>query len=153
FWRLFALAEKGARMRRAKRQPARDNSNCGPASQREDRMNALRLLVAAAMVFALTSSVWTEERQGKDTAKLLVGTWEATKTDKDHPLAGGDTTEFTKDGKNKTTHKKDGKVNEGTYKFVDDKLVLTFKSGDNVAEIGLMIKKISDTELVISHIE
>ena len=115
-------------------------------------MNTWKLLLAGAMVVALGAGLRAE---GQDNAKLLVGTWEVTKVDKGAPLAVGDTTEFSKDGKNKTVRKKDGNevVNQGSYKFEKEKLVITFKSGENISENVLTIKKLTDTDLVLAHDE
>jgi uncharacterized protein (TIGR03066 family) len=118
-------------------------------------MDASRLLVAGVIAVALTAGAGAAREQGKKTAKLLVGTWEVTKTDKDAPLAVGDTTEFSKDGKNKTTRKRNGKevVSEGTYRFEKGKLIITFKAKKGTSENVLTITKIADKELVISHDE
>jgi uncharacterized protein (TIGR03066 family) len=101
-------------------------------------------------------SVRSDQKDEKqDNAKLIVGTWEVSKADKDAPLVTGDTAEFTKDGKNKTTRKTNDKerVSEGTYKFEKEKLVITFKSDKGTSENVLTIKKLTDAELVISHDE
>jgi len=115
-------------------------------------MNTWKLLMTGVMVIVLGASL---RAGGQENAKALVGTWEVTKVDKGAPLAVGDTTEFSKDGKNKTVCKKAGKevVSQGTYKFDKEKLVITFKSEKGVSANVLTIKKITDTELVISHDE
>jgi uncharacterized protein (TIGR03066 family) len=94
-----------------------------------------------------------DEKQGN--AQLLVGTWKVTTADKNAPLAIGDSTEFSKDGMNKTTRKKAGKevVSQGTYKFEKGKLVIAFKSDKGVSKNVLTIKKVTDTELVLSYDE
>jgi uncharacterized protein (TIGR03066 family) len=121
-------------------------------SQREVSMSTWKLLMAAVMVVALGAAL---RAGGQDTARLLVGTWEVTKADKDAPLAAGDTTEFTKDGKNKTIRKRDGKdmVSEGTYKFEKAKLVITFKSERGTSVNVLTIKKVTNTDLVVAQDE
>lgn len=113
-------------------------------------MNVLRMLVVAAAAFALTAGARAEDK--KDNAKLLVGTWEFTKSyDKGPPV--GSVIEFTKDGKIKLTHKADGKesTHEGTYKLDGDKIALVVKDGDNERKINTKIKKISETELVTEN--
>jgi uncharacterized protein (TIGR03066 family) len=109
-------------------------------------------LVAGVVVVVLASALRAE---GQDNAKLLVGAWEVTRADSEGPLAVGDTAEFSKDGKNKTTRKRDGKekVSEGTYKFEKEKLVITFKSNKGTSENVLTIKKLTDTDLIIAHDE
>jgi uncharacterized protein (TIGR03066 family) len=111
-------------------------------------MNALRLLAAGAMVCALTVGARAEEKKA-DNAKLLVGTWEVTKADKD-TLPVGSVVELAKEGKLKVTHKVEGKeeTREGTYTVEGDKFTVTVKAGDNVSKHTITIKKISDTELV-----
>jgi len=110
-------------------------------------MNAMRLLVAGFVVVGLTAGVRAEEKQ--DTAKLLVGSWEATKAD-EGTLAVGAVVEFTKDGKMKVTSKKDGKdeSHEGTYKLDGEKMMITTKMGDNESKFTITIKKISDKDMV-----
>jgi uncharacterized protein (TIGR03066 family) len=119
-------------------------------------MKTSRLLVAGMMVvFALAAGIRAEEDEKQDRAKLLIGTWKVTTADRDAPLGIGDTTEFSKDGKNRTTRRKAGKevVSQGTYKFEKGKLVITFKSEKGVSENVLTIKMITDKELILSHDE
>jgi uncharacterized protein (TIGR03066 family) len=119
-------------------------------------MKTSRLLVAGMLVFALTASIRAEKKDEKqDDAKLLIGTWKVTTADKDALLDLGDSTEFSKDGKNKTTRKKHGKevVSQGTYKFEKEKLVITVKSEKGDSETVLTIKQITDMELVLSNDE
>jgi uncharacterized protein (TIGR03066 family) len=110
-------------------------------------MTTMRLLAAGAMLCALTVGVRAEDKKA-DNAKLLVGAWEVVKADKGTVEVGA-TVEFTKDGKMKVTHKKDGKeeVGEGTYKVDGDKFKFKLKVGDNEFEKTITIKKISETEL------
>jgi uncharacterized protein (TIGR03066 family) len=113
-------------------------------------MNALRLLVAGVMVVALTAGVRAEKKEEKkDNAKLLLGSWEATKA-AEGTLPVGAVVTFEKDGKFKTVGKVDGKeeTHGGTYTVDGDKFTLTMKQGDNVMKLTITIKKISDTELV-----
>src|SRR5438105_1659650 len=110
-------------------------------------MNVLRLLVAGAVVCALTVAAGAEEKKA-DNAKLLVGSWEVVKADKG-TVDVGSIVEFTKDGKMKVTHKKDGKeeVGEGTYKIDGEKFSFALKIGDNDVKKTITIKKISETEM------
>ena len=64
-----------------------------------------------------------------DYAKLLVGTWEATKADKDSPVPVGLVAELRKDGSFKVTWKSDEreKTGEGMYKLDGDKLMAICK--------------------------
>ena len=114
-------------------------------------MNALRLLVAGVMVVALTANVRAEKKEEKkaDNAKLLLGSWEATKADKDS-LPVGAVVEFAKEGKMKVTVKgPDGKemTIEGTYKVDGNKFMIELKFGDDIRKHTITIKKISDKEL------
>ena len=116
-------------------------------------MNALRMLVAGVAVCALASGVKAEEKKA-DNAKLLMGSWEATKA-AEGTLPVGAVVEFAKDGKMKVLTKRDGKEEtmEGTYKLDGDKFTIKMKRGDDVMEIVITIKKISDTELVAANDE
>ena len=115
-------------------------------------MNMLRLLVAGAVVCALTVGVRADEKKADDkkadNAKLLVGAWEVAKADQG-TVPVGSTVEFTKDGKIKVTHKQGDKTEtlEGTYKVDGDKFSFEIKVGDNVNKKTITIKKISDTEM------
>src|SRR5262245_18617556 len=116
-------------------------------------MNALRLTVAAALAaaVALTAGVRAEDKEEKkDNAKLLVGTWEVTKSFDKGPAIGA-TVEFTRDGKVKVKAKVEDKdvQREGTYKVEGDKLTLAMKDRDS--KTILSIKKISDKELVTEN--
>ncbi len=115
-------------------------------------MNVLRLLVAGVMVVGLTAGARAEEK--KDNAKLLLGSWEATKADPG-TLPVGAVVEFAKDGKMKVTPKKDSKdeVHEGTYKVDGAKIAITTKMGDKEATFTITIKKISETEMVAANEE
>jgi uncharacterized protein (TIGR03066 family) len=112
-------------------------------------MNALRVLLAGFAVVALTAGVRAEK---KDNAKLLVGTWEVTKSFEKGPPVGA-TVEFGKDGSVKGTHKADGKdvTHGGTYKLDGDKIDMVMKDGDKESKRSVTIKKISATELTLSH--
>src|SRR5262249_51854732 len=121
------------------------------------RMNALRLMVAAAVAVAvavaLTAGVRAEDKEEKkDYAKLIVGTWEVTKSFDKGPAVGA-TVKFTKDGKIKVKAKVEGKDvhREGTYKVDGDKLTLVMKRDDKESKTIISIKKISDKELVTEN--
>src|SRR5262245_40100559 len=116
-------------------------------------MNALRLTVAAAVAVAvaLTAGVRAEDKEEKkDNAKLLVGTWEVTKSFDKGPAVGS-TIEFTRDGKVMIKAKVEDKdvLREGTYKVDGDKITVAMKDKDSKSTRS--IKKISDKELVIEN--
>jgi uncharacterized protein (TIGR03066 family) len=111
-------------------------------------MKALRLLAAGLVLCGLTVCAWAKEEK-PDVAKLIVGTWEATKPDPG-TLPKGALVEFTKDGKLTATGKdKDGKEmkHEGTYKVTGDTLSITVKRGDEERTHTMTITKISDKEM------
>ena len=110
-------------------------------------MSVLRLLVAGAVACALAVGARADEKKA-DNAKLLVGTWEVAKADQG-TVPVGSTVEFTKDGKMKVTHKKDGKEEtaEGNYKVEGEKFFFVVQAGDTVFKKTVTIKKISETEL------
>jgi uncharacterized protein (TIGR03066 family) len=112
-------------------------------------MNALRLVAAGFVVVALTTNLQAEK---KDNVKLLVGSWDVTKSfDKGPPI--GAVLEFGKEGKVKATAKVEGTeaVHEGTYTVDGDKVTVVTKDGEKEHKRVVTIKKISDTELVIDH--
>src|SRR5262249_16896342 len=76
-------------------------------TQGEDRMNALRLLVAGAMVCAVTAGARAEDKKA-DNAKAILGSWEAVKADPG-TLPVGAVVEFATGGKMKVTAKREGK--------------------------------------------
>ncbi|HEV3145334.1 MAG TPA: TIGR03066 family protein [Gemmataceae bacterium] len=112
-------------------------------------MRTLLLMALGLSVAFLAGSARADE---KDTAKLLVGKWEATKVD-EGTLPQGTIVEFTKDGKVKITAKKDDKdVNlAGTYTFENHKLTVKLKMNDEEKEHTVTIKKINETEFVAEH--
>jgi len=116
-------------------------------------MNAWRVILAGVVAVALSLGGWAGEKQDK--AKLLVGTWEVAKIDKNAPLAIGTIVEFSTDGKTKTIARKNGEtsVKEGVWKFERGKLIVTIKSGQSVSENLIDIKKISASELVMLMVE
>jgi uncharacterized protein (TIGR03066 family) len=115
-------------------------------------MYALRLLVAGVAMLVLTAGASADDK--KDTAKLIVGKWEVTKSFDQGPPVGA-AVEFTKDGKFKAIIKADEKevVREGTYKVDGDKVELVIKAGDKENKTTFKVKKISDTEMVTENDE
>ena len=111
-------------------------------------MNALRLW-AGVFAVVMVSGVRAEEKKEdkKDNAKLIVGSWEVVKADKNNPPEGS-TIEFAKDGKAKMVTKVDDKdmTMEGTYTVVGDKLTVSRK-GD--MDKSITIKKLTATELTV----
>jgi uncharacterized protein (TIGR03066 family) len=114
-------------------------------------MNVLRVLVVGVAACALTAGVSAEEKKA-DTAKLLLGSWEATKADPGTLVVGAVAT-FAKDGTMKVVEKKDGKeeTHEGTYKLDGDKMTITPKGGEG--KFTITIKKISESEMVAANDE
>ena len=109
-------------------------------------MKAMKWLVVGLVVCVATVSVRADEKA--DTAKLLVGKWEATEVD-EGTLPKGAIVEFTKDGKLKI-HAKRGDEEmkiEGTYKLDGDKFEIALKMGEEEHKDTITIKKISKTEL------
>jgi uncharacterized protein (TIGR03066 family) len=108
-------------------------------------MNAMRLAAVGVAVCLLTIGARAEDKA--DYAKLIVGKWEATKTD-EGTLPKGAIVEFTKDGKIKITVKEGDKemTLEGTYKLSGNKFDLVLKMGDMEHTETITIKKITETE-------
>ena len=109
-------------------------------------MNALRLLTVGAVVCLLSAGARAEDKP--DTAKLMVGKWECTKSDPG-TLPVGSIVEFTKDGKMKVTMKMgDMEVKiEGTYTVEKNAFTMVMKMGDDEHKQTITIKKISDKEM------
>lgn len=107
-------------------------------------MNVLRLMTVGTVVLLFGVGARAEDKP--DYAKLIVGKWEATKTDPG-TLPEGTVVEFTKDGKLKMSVKKDGQeLNvEGTYKVEGNSFTMTMKLGDQEKSQKITITKISDT--------
>jgi len=127
-------------------------------------MKSLRWMLAGVILCAMAVAVRADDKKPDkpssdkaDYAKLVVGTWEATKVDskdKDNaPVTVGSIAEFTKDGKIKATVKRGAKeeVHEATYKVDGDKITLTVPKTNDSPEknITLTIKKLNDSELTI----
>jgi uncharacterized protein (TIGR03066 family) len=119
-------------------------------------MNVLRVLLIAFTEAALGIAAAADEKKpdkSSDNEKLLVGTWEASKTDEDTGVTLGDVADFSKDGKLKVNHKKkDGneEIREATYKLEGDKLtVMLTKDGSGSGRMEITIKKLTDTECVM----
>jgi uncharacterized protein (TIGR03066 family) len=105
-------------------------------------MKAMKLLAVGVALCLLVLSATADEKKA-DNAKLAVGTWEVTKSHDGGPPKGG-VVEFTKDGKIKVTGEQNGMKQsfEGTYKIDGNKMVLTFKIGDNETPVDLTIDKL-----------
>lgn len=109
-------------------------------------MNALKLFAVGALLCLCGSLGRGEEKP--DYAKLIVGSWEASKADPG-TVPVGTVIEFTKDGKVKATVKQGGAemTVEGTYKIEKDSVTMTIKVGDKERTQALTITKISDKEM------
>jgi uncharacterized protein (TIGR03066 family) len=112
-------------------------------------MKVVRLMVTFVALGVLALAAGADDKA--DNAKMLVGSWEVTKVDKDGGLPVGAVADFGKDGKVKVTFKKGDKEesHEGTYKVDGDKLVITMKDPEGKErERNITIKKCSETECV-----
>jgi uncharacterized protein (TIGR03066 family) len=103
----------------------------------------LRLIAIGAIVCLLGTAARADEK--KDNAKLIQGKWEVVAAHEGGPPKGG-TVEFTKDGKLKVAGEQGGMKQEfdGTYKVNGDKIVLTFKFGDNEQSVTIKIDKLDE---------
>jgi len=112
----------------------------------------MKTMLLVALGLAVCWFTATARADEKDTAKMLVGKWEAAKVD-EGTLPQGTIVEFTKDGKVKITAKKDNEEFNlaGTYKFENHKLTVKLKMNDEEKEHTVTVKKISDTEFVAEH--
>jgi uncharacterized protein (TIGR03066 family) len=117
------------------------------------RMSTPRLLTTAVTVLALGVLGRADDKADKtdkpDYAKLLVGSWEATKTMPD-ALPVGTVADFDKEGKLRITHDRDGMKNtiEYAYKVEGDKVILDGKFDGVAVRHTITIKKINATEMV-----
>ena len=104
-------------------------------------------MAVGAIVCLLGPAARADEK--KDNAKLIQGKWEVTAAHEGGPPKGG-TVEFTKDGKMKVTGEHNGMKMEfgGTYKVDGNKLVLTFKMGDDEQSVTITIDKLDETTCV-----
>jgi uncharacterized protein (TIGR03066 family) len=109
-------------------------------------MNAMKLLGLGAVLVLLSGGTRADDKV--DYAKLIVGKWEATKTD-EGTIPVGTVVEFTKDGKMKVTAKEGGMemTLEGTYKVEKDTFTFTLKMGDQEFKQTITITKISEKEM------
>src|SRR5579871_3177155 len=116
----------------------------------EGIMKAMKLLAVGVAVCLLVSSAVADDKKN-DNAKLAVGTWEIVSTHEGGPPKGG-TVEFTKDGKIKVSGEENGMkmTFEGTYKIDGNKMVLTFKFGDNDMSVDVTIDKLDETTFASS---
>src|SRR5262245_43582989 len=110
-------------------------------------MNALRLMAVGAIVCLLGAAARADEK--KDNAKLIQGKWDVTAAHEGGRPKGG-TGEYTKDGKLKVSGEQNGMKMEfdGTYKVDGNKMVLTFKIGDNEQSVTITIDKLDETTCV-----
>ena len=118
-------------------------------------MNLLRGIMCAVVLGTLALALRADDKKSSDkpdNAKLLVGSWECTKSDEGGSPVGM-VANFSKDGKIKVTFKnKDGSAgdsHEGTYKVDGDKFTITMGEGSGEFKMVFTIKKISDTDLAI----
>jgi uncharacterized protein (TIGR03066 family) len=109
-------------------------------------MTPMRVLAMGAAVCLFSMGTQAEEKSNY--AKLIVGKWEAAKTD-EGTLPKGSIVEFTKDGKLKVTGKMGDQemTIEGTYKLDGDKFIITMKIGDMEHSQTITIKKLTETEM------
>jgi uncharacterized protein (TIGR03066 family) len=116
-------------------------------------MKVVRLMAAALVVAGLGVAVQAEEKK-PDIKKLLVGKWEATEVD-EGTLPKGAVVEFMADGKMKVTGKQGDmeRKHEGTYTLDGDSFTIMLKDGEKDIKQKILIKKISDTELVTASPE
>jgi uncharacterized protein (TIGR03066 family) len=114
----------------------------------DDRfVRSLRLMAVGAMMCVLGAAARADEK--KDNAKLIQGKWEVIAAHEGGPPKGG-TVEFTKDGKLKVSGEQNGmKMDfDGTYKVDGNKMVLTFKIGDNEQSVTITIDKLDETTCI-----
>ena len=112
-------------------------------------MKLLRLALVGVLVLGV-SVARADDKKDKETQEKLVGTWESIKGSESVPP--GSTMEFTKDGKLKLVFKQEDKslTIEGTYKVDGQTFKATLKVGDKEHTETIKIKKLTDTELVIT---
>jgi len=112
-------------------------------------MTAIRGLSYVVIVGVLSNYGWAEDKK-PNYAKLIVGKWEVTKSEKELPV--GTVIEFTKDDKMKFAIKnKNGQPvsYEATYKIVGDQLEFTLLGDRAEKKDPLTIKDISEDNLVL----
>ncbi len=82
---------------------------------------------------------------------MVVGKWEVTSSHEGGPPKGG-IVEFTKDGKIVVTGEENGMkmTFEGKYKVDGNKMVLTFKMGDQEGSVDITIEKLDETTMISS---
>jgi uncharacterized protein (TIGR03066 family) len=105
-------------------------------------MNSIRLFAVGAIACLLCLTVQADEK--KDIAKMVVGKWEASKTD-EGTIPVGTKVEFTKDGKMSVKGKQGEQVLDmtGTYKVDGDKIEMTLKNGDMEFTHSITVTKIT----------
>src|SRR6266436_6581119 len=107
-------------------------------------MNAMRVLLAGAIVCLLGAVALADDKKDKKETKSDEGT-----------LPMGTMIEFTKDGKLILSFKVGEQENkmEGTYKLKGDKFDIIFKMGDNEHTDEIIIKKLDETTLSTTNKE
>jgi uncharacterized protein (TIGR03066 family) len=112
-------------------------------------MKLLRLALVGVLALGV-SVARADDKKDKETQEKLVGVWESVKGSETMPP--GSTMELTKDGKIKLVFKQGEKslTVEGTYKVDGQSFKATLKVGDKEHTETIKIKKLTDTELVIS---
>jgi len=108
------------------------------------------LVAAAGLTAATRADDKKPDDKKTDSAKLIVGKWEATKSDPG-TLPVGSTVEFAADGKVKFLAKEGGKEEtiDGTYSVDGNVINLTAKVNGQEHKQKLTIKKLTDAELEI----
>jgi uncharacterized protein (TIGR03066 family) len=111
-------------------------------------MNAFRSLVAIALISMSSALAGAEEKN----AKLLLGSWEVTKSGPGS-LPEGTVVEFAAGGKMKLTLEVKGEnlVLEATYSVKGDKFTITEKKGAEMRTQMVKIKKITDDQLLTEN--
>ena len=119
-------------------------------------MKLVWLMLAAFVVCVLTLAVGAEDKKSDksssehaDYAKLIVGTWECTKSPKGVRPPVGAVLELDKDrGYTLTIRDRGTEVEGGTYVVNGGKLLFPLSAKDTVT-----IKKLNDTELVVENLD
>jgi len=112
-------------------------------------MKILSIVLTGVLALAFATSA-----TAADNKKLLMGKWEAVKSEPD-TLPVGATIEFKAEGKMTMVMGKDGKdfTIEGTYTVDGDTFTISRKKDDKESTYKITIKKISETELETANPE
>jgi uncharacterized protein (TIGR03066 family) len=117
----------------------------------EDSMIALRLLAIGLFVLPMSGSAGAEDKKERpDYARLIIGKWEVTKSDRPTGAQLRTTIEFKKNGTVIITENVKGRVESygGIYQIAGDRLQLTLKLPDMDEEKDpVTISKLTDKEL------